>query len=149
MTVETFIKNIVTQTFEKLFNLDKLKFDSIAIQQNVIEDIISLAKENYPKEFLAFLDGEIKDKKLTINGLLYQEYNATQNTASPIFHFPGKTCYGSVHSHPGPSNTPSDADRTFFRKIGIINIIICRPFGQGDIKFYNHDGEEIIVDIEP
>jgi proteasome lid subunit RPN8/RPN11 len=148
MTVEKFIENIVTQALEKLFDLDKLKFDEIVILQDVVESIILLAKENYPKEFLAFLDGKIKDKKLVIDGLLYQEYSSTLNSAAPIFHFPDKTFYGSVHSHPGPSNRPSGADREFFRKIGIINMIISRPFRQEDIRFYNHDGEEIAVRIE-
>jgi hypothetical protein len=32
--------------------------------------------------------------------------------------------------------------------MGIINAIICKPFRQEDIRFYNHDGEEIIVEIE-
>jgi len=148
MSVEKFIKNILTQTFERLFDLDKLEFKSIIVTKEVIEDIILLAKENYPKEFLAFLDGKIKDKRLVIDGLLYQEYNATIDSAAPIFHFPDKTFFGSVHSHPGPNNRPSNADKKFFRKIGIVNIIICRPFRQEDIKFYNHDGEEIIVSIE-
>jgi len=52
-----------------------------------------------------------------------------------------------VHSHPSNSNKPSTADRQFFRKVGIINIIICNPYTVNNIKFYNNEGEEITVEI--
>jgi proteasome lid subunit RPN8/RPN11 len=149
MTIEQVIKKGLIKTFERLFDLDKFRFESIYIEQDVIEDIILLAKENYPKEFLAFLDGKIKDKKLIITGLLYQEYYASDRSAAPIFHFPDKSFYGSIHSHPGNSNRPSNADRQFFRKIGVINAIICMPYNLESIRFYNHEGEEINVKILP
>jgi proteasome lid subunit RPN8/RPN11 len=148
MTVEQFIKKGLTKTFERLFDLDKFKFENISFESEVVEDIISLAKENHPKEFVAFLDGQIEDKKLTITGLIYQEYNSNERSATPIFRFPNQTFYGSAHSHPGNSNKPSSADRQFFRKIGIINAIICQPYTHESIRFYNHEGEEIAVKIE-
>lgn len=147
MTVEQVIKKGLIKTFERLFDLDKFRFKSIYIEQDVVENIMLLAKENHPKEFLAFLDGEIKNEKLIITGLLYQEYYASDSSAAPIFHFPTNTFYGSVHSHPGYSNKPSSADRQFFRKIGIINMIICKPYSSDSIKFYNHEGEEINVEL--
>jgi proteasome lid subunit RPN8/RPN11 len=149
MTIEQIIKKGLAKTFEKLFDLDKFRFESISILAEVIENIILLAKENHPNEFVAFLDGKIEDKKLIITGLLYQEYNANENSAAPIFRFPNQTFYGSVHSHPGNSNRPSNADRQFFRKIGIVNMIICKPYSYDTIKFYNHEGEEIKVEIIP
>jgi proteasome lid subunit RPN8/RPN11 len=148
MSVEKYIKNALSKTFERLFDLDKQRFESITIEQDVVENIVILAKENSPKEFLAFLDGTIKNKKLVITSLLYQEYDASNSSAAPIFRFPNNTFYGSVHSHPGFSNKPSTADKQFFRKIGIINIIICKPYDINSIKFYNHEGEEIQVKIE-
>ena len=147
MTVETFIKNALKETLIKMFDLDKFSFDKVTIEQSVIENIIILARETHPKEFLAFLDGKIVDKTLIITGLLYQEYHSSENSAAPIFHFPDKTFYGSVHSHPGYNNSPSSADKQFFRKMGIINIIICKPYNPENIRFYNHQGEEIIVNI--
>lgn len=148
MSIEQLIKKGIIRTLEKLFDIDKLRFDSIHIEKDVIENIMLLAKENDPKEFLAFLDGKIENKRLNITGLIYQEYYASESSAAPIFHFPDKSFYGSVHSHPGNSNRPSQADRQFFSKIGIINIIICRPYAIENIRFYNHEGEEIDVEID-
>jgi len=147
MAVETFIKQFLKKTFSKMFDLDKFRFNKIYITEEVIENIVLLSKETHPKEFLAFLDGKITDNILIINGLLYQEYNSTINSASPIFHFPDKTFYGSIHSHPSYSNNPSVADKHFFRKMGIVNAIICMPYSNESIKFYNHEGEEIILKI--
>ncbi|MGV8141696.1 MAG: Mov34/MPN/PAD-1 family protein [Candidatus Woesearchaeota archaeon] len=148
MTAETFIKKLLKGLLENMFDLDKLRFNKVVIEKEVVENIILLSKQNHPKEFLAFLDGNIKNNRLTINGLLYQEYHASTESAAPIFHFPDKSFYGSVHSHPGYSNRPSSADRQFFSKIGIVNIIICRPYDLKSIRFYNHEGEEINVEIE-
>jgi proteasome lid subunit RPN8/RPN11 len=148
MTAETFIKNALKNLLERMFDLDKLRFNKIVIEQDVIENIILLARENHPNEFLAFIDGNIRNNRLNITGLLYQEYYATTESAAPIFHFPDKTFYGSVHSHPGYSNRPSNADRQFFRKIGIVNIIICKPYTLDSMRFYDHEGEEINVEIE-
>jgi len=147
MTVEQIIKKGLMKTIERLFDLDKFKFYSIYIEQDVIENIMLLAKENYPKEFLAFLDGQIKNKKLVITGLVYQEYYASDMSATPIFHFADKSFYGSIHSHPGLSNRPSSADKEFFGKIGVVNAIICKPYLQENIRFYNHEGEEINVEV--
>jgi len=147
MTIEQSIKKGLIKTFEKLFDLDKFKFDRISIKQDVIEDITLLASETHPKEFLAFLDGHVESKKLIITQLLYQEYYASNSSAAPIFRFPTNNFFGSVHSHPSNSNKPSTADRQFFRKVGIINIIICNPYTVNNIKFYNNEGEEITVEI--
>ncbi|MGV8087353.1 MAG: Mov34/MPN/PAD-1 family protein [Candidatus Woesearchaeota archaeon] len=147
MTIEKFIKDILKVTFEKMFDLDKFKFNNIVITQETTDNIITFAKNAHPKEFVAFLDGKIVNKTLTINKLLYQHYHSTKNSASPVFHFPDKTFYGSVHSHPGYNNEPSSADKEFFRKLGIIHIIICKPYTVNTIKAYNQDGEEININI--
>jgi proteasome lid subunit RPN8/RPN11 len=147
MTIETFIKNMVKKAVNKMFDLDKLRFNKIILTRELISNIQTMAKNAHPKEFLAFLDGKIIDNTLKITGLVYQEYNSNENSASPIFHFPDHTFYGSVHSHPNYNNKPSLADKRFFRKIGIINIIICNPYTSENIKIYNQDSEEINIEI--
>ena len=140
------IKAILTKFVEKLFDLDKLKFDKIQIRMDVIENMRDLSRQCYPKEFLGFLEGKIENNVLIIDKLMYQEFISNEYSAMPIFHFP-QTFYGSAHSHPSNNNRPSNEDRQFFRKVGIINIIICSPFGINNIRYYNHNGEEINIEI--
>jgi proteasome lid subunit RPN8/RPN11 len=141
-------KNLVIKGIEHLFDLDKHYFKEIIIYDTVVDDIIDFAKANYPKEFVAFFHGILKEGKLIIDGLEYSEFRSNESSATPIFHFADKSFYGSVHSHPGGSNRPSRADLQFFHKIGIVNAIICTPYAKETLRFYNHQGEEIIVKIQ-
>ena len=142
------IKEFLIKGIEKLFDLDKHYFNEILIEQDVVDDIIDFADANYPREFVAFFHGTIKDKKLIIDRLVYNEFNSTEGSATPIFHFPDKSFYGSVHSHPSGRNKPSRADLHFFRKTGIVNAVIGYPFTKDNIRFYDHEGVEINVTIQ-
>jgi proteasome lid subunit RPN8/RPN11 len=142
------IKDFLIKGIEKLFDLDKHYFNEILIENDVVENIIDFATANHPREFLAFFHGIIKDDKLIIDGLEYNEFSSDEVSATPIFHFPDKSFYGSVHSHPSGSSRPSRADLQFFRKTGIVNAIIGNPYTKEKIRFYDHDGREINVKIQ-
>jgi len=141
------LKDFFIKGMEKLFDLDKHYFNEILIESSVIEDIIDFAQANHPREFIAFFHGIINKDKLIINSLVYNEFNSDEGSATPIFHFPDKSFYGSVHSHPSGNNKPSRADRLFFRKTGIVNAIINYPYNIKTIKFYDHEGVDINVKI--
>ncbi len=49
--------------------------------------------------------------------------------------------YGSVHSHPGPSASPSDADLMTFSKNGYFHMIVCLPYSYETFKAYDRHGE--------
>lgn len=141
------LKDFFIRGMEKLFDLDKHYFNEIIIESSVIEDIINLVRANHPREAVSFFNGIIKDKKLIIDRLVYNEFNSDELSATPIFHFPDKSFYGSVHSHPSGNNRPSRADRHFFAKTGIVNAIISYPYTKNTIRFYDHNGVEINVKI--
>ena len=48
---------------------------------------------------------------------------------------------GSVHSHPGPSAMPSDADLMTFSKNGYFHMIVCLPYSLETFRAYNRYGE--------
>jgi proteasome lid subunit RPN8/RPN11 len=133
---------------DRLFGFEKYEFESIVVEKEVIDNIIELAKQTHPKEFVAFLEGKIKDKALTIYGLAYQEYEASTNATWSKINFPVMAnIVGSVHSHPGPSNRPSNADLNFFSKRGIVHMIIKMPYRQEDIQGYDLKGDKIVFDV--
>ena len=47
-----------------MFGLEKKKFSEVHIDHELIEEIIDIAKESYPNEFSAMLQGKIKDEFL-------------------------------------------------------------------------------------
>ena len=127
----------------KLFRNDDEEFHEVRIDREVLESVIYYSKKAYPNEFLAFFDGEIKNKVLYITGLIFLPGETSKTGA--VIHtelMPMNTKYfGSVHSHPGPSARPSDADLKTFSKYGYFHMIVCLPYSLETFKAYDRYGE--------
>jgi proteasome lid subunit RPN8/RPN11 len=50
---------------------------------------------------------------------------------------------GSVHSHPGNSALPSNADYQFFSKNGLVHFIIAEPYTEDSMVAYDIVGQPI------
>ncbi len=133
----------------KLLGNDDEEFREVRVDREVLESVIYYSKKAYPKEFLAFFDGEIKDKVLYITSLLFVPGETCETGA--VVHtelIPMTTKYfGSVHSHPGPSAMPSDADLTTFSRYGYFHMIVCLPYSLETFKAYDRYGQPIDYSI--
>jgi proteasome lid subunit RPN8/RPN11 len=112
------------------------------IKKTLIEDACNAAKNYYPKEFMCFLGGEKKTQ--TIKEIVLMPTENTEESASineNVIPF-DETIIGTIHSHPGTSNKPSQEDKKFFKKY-LINAIICKPFETTNTAFYSEKGKEI------
>jgi proteasome lid subunit RPN8/RPN11 len=128
----------------RFLEIDKFVYNQIFISRSVIYQIMEFAKNNYPKEFVAFLKGKITNKRLIINDLVYQHFQSSIYSASIQNRLPlSREIYGTVHSHPSYSNVPSSQDLEFFGKNGTLHLIICKPFNLAGIKAYNALGKEM------
>ena len=129
----------------KLFGNKDEEFGEVRVDRQVLESVIYYSKKAYPNEFLAFFDGEIKDKILYITGLIFLPGETCETGA--VVHtelLPMNTKYmGSVHSHPGPSASPSDADLRTFSKNGYFHMIVCLPYSFQTFKSYDRYGEHL------
>lgn len=127
----------------KLLGNKDEEFHEVRVDREVLESAIFYSKESYPKEFLAFFDGEIRDKVLYITGLIFLPGERSERSA--IIHtelIPMNTKYmGSVHSHPGPSARPSDADLVTFSRHGYFHMIVCLPYSLETFKAYDRYGQ--------
>ncbi|MBE6506149.1 MAG: Mov34/MPN/PAD-1 family protein [Methanobrevibacter sp.] len=127
----------------KIFNSDDVEeFDEICVDREVLDAVIYYAKQSYPNEFLAFFDGEIKDRKLYILALIFVpgETGSTGAVVHTEMLPPTMKYWGSVHSHPGPSAQPSGADLKTFSKHGIFHMIVCLPYSYATFKAYDKYG---------
>ena len=128
----------------KLFGNDE-EFEEVRVDREVLESVIYYSKKAYPNEFLAFFDGQIKDKILYITSLLFIPGETCETGA--VVHtelIPMTTKYfGSVHSHPGPSAMPSDADLKTFSKYGYFHMIVCLPYSFDTFKSYDRYGQPL------
>ena len=129
--------------FSKILGNKDEEFREVRVDREVLESVIYYSKKSYPMEFLAFFDGEIKDKILYITGLIFLPGERSETSA--IIHtemLPMNTKYmGSVHSHPGPSARPSDADLRTFSKNGYFHMIVCLPYSLETFKSYDRYGQ--------
>ncbi len=137
------------KTLSKLLGNNK-KIEEVWIDEKVVEEIIKIAINADPKEFVALLSGDIENSILKITGLIFLPFEASDTSAvMQVFMMPMTVnAVGSVHSHPGPSNQPSNADLSFFGKNGYFHMIICRPYSQATIQAYDAFGTPMTFTIK-
>jgi proteasome lid subunit RPN8/RPN11 len=129
----------------KLFGNEGEEFNEVRVDREVLDSVIYYSKKAYPNEFLAFFDGQIKDKILYITGLIFLPGETCETGA--VVHtelIPMNTRYmGSVHSHPGPSARPSDADLMTFSRHGYFHMIVCLPYSLQTFRSYDRYGDPL------
>ncbi|MGN0093951.1 MAG: Mov34/MPN/PAD-1 family protein [Methanobrevibacter sp.] len=128
---------------------DSNTFNKVCVDREVLESVIYYAKKAYPHEFLSMLDGLIKDNALYITGLIFIP-GETSDTGA-VLHYdqlpPNTKFYGTVHSHPGPSAMPSDADLETFSKRGFFHMIVRLPYTIETFKAYDKGGNPMDFEI--
>ncbi|MDR2831105.1 MAG: Mov34/MPN/PAD-1 family protein [Methanobrevibacter sp.] len=133
----------------KIFNSSDFDFNEVNVYDEVINSILDYSKGSNPNEFMALFDGKINNKVLTITGLIFLPIESSYEGAIMNTGMLPVTIknWGSVHSHPGPSASPSNTDLISFAKIGVFHMIICQPYRVEDIRAYNKYGENISYKI--
>ena len=119
---------------------------NIKISWDLIDGINESARACYPQEFLCLTrhNNGIIDEMLLIPGTVYGDSHSFINLwMSPI----NMQISGTVHSHPGYSNEPSDDDLDFFSNWGGIHIITCQPYDRSSWKVYDSNGYELEPDM--
>jgi proteasome lid subunit RPN8/RPN11 len=112
---------------------------AFAITKEALHMINQAAQETFPNEFVAALRAEegVISELLLLPGTLQGGDSAIlQLHMLPVDY----TVVGTVHSHPGPSNRPSDADRALFSRFGYVHIITCLPYNESSWRAYGLDG---------
>ncbi|OPX60807.1 MAG: Mov34/MPN/PAD-1 family protein [Methanobacterium sp. PtaB.Bin024] len=120
-------------------------FQEILIDREVVDEIIQIARQSHPLEFMAMLEGKIHEGVLKVEGLVFLPgETSNQSAVMKTFMMPMTTeTVGSVHSHPIPNATPSTADLHFFAKNGLFHLIIAQPYTEESMIGYDTFGEMI------
>ncbi|MEM2918986.1 MAG: Mov34/MPN/PAD-1 family protein [Candidatus Altiarchaeota archaeon] len=117
------------------------------IRKSALEFALNASKNFYPKEFSGLLRGNKKEIKeiLILPGTIFGEnFSMQRRDMVPI----DKTIIGSIHSHPGKNFLPSNEDLKFFKRTGILHIIVSYPYESiEDVHAYDQNGTPVNLEI--
>jgi proteasome lid subunit RPN8/RPN11 len=119
----------------------------LRIDGGLLDAINEAAVQTYPNEFVAALRAEkgVINELLMLPGTISGERSGILQLHMLPIDF---SVVGSVHSHPGHSARPSDADLSLFSHFGSVHIITCLPFDRTSWRAYNLRGERIELKVE-
>lgn len=115
------------------------------ITKKCLELILECSKSNYPNEFGGLLRIDLQKKDTIIEVVILP--GTVSGNSHAIFRMHmlpiDFSIVGTVHSHPSPSASPSDADLHLFSKHGKVHIIVAHPFNDTSWKAYDLNGNEV------
>jgi len=116
------------------------------VSRDLLEMVFEASKDSHPYEFGALLrrNHGVIDEVLLLPGTI----SGTESALFRLHMLPiDHTVAGSVHSHPSPHPTPSNADIQFFGRLGDVHIICAYPYDMSSWRAYNRKGEPIEVEV--
>ncbi len=116
------------------------------IYVELVDAFNEAARSVYPEEFLSMIreDDGIISEMVLIPGTVYGDsHSFLSDWMAPV----DFSLVGTVHSHPGNSNEPSEDDLQYFSNYGGVHIITCMPFDRGSWKAYNSKGETLDLEL--
>jgi proteasome lid subunit RPN8/RPN11 len=117
-----------------------------AIDIGFIDGFNDSARSVYPEEFLCMsreIDGVLSEMIMLPGTVFGDSHSFLSQWMSPIDY----SIAGTVHSHPGFSNRPSEADLDFFSNMGGVHIITCQPYDRTSWVAYDSRGEPLELEI--
>lgn len=116
----------------------------IQIKKQLLEAILELCRNAHPREVGGLLLGKrtVGDYVL-LPGKFYNFSIYIWMDRIPIY----PDLAGTFHSHPSPSNRPSQADLNLFGEIGTKHLVIAYPYDLNSIRAYDSLGKDIKVKL--
>lgn len=135
---------------DRLFGTKKRPLRRIVVDPGVLDDVLGAAETSHPREFSALLEGTIDGDTLRITSYVLPHSTKGQTSVVMKLGLLPSTMQtlGSIHSHPGASAVPSEADIRFFGKSGLVHFIMARPYSRSTVKGYDRWGREIEFHVE-
>jgi proteasome lid subunit RPN8/RPN11 len=116
------------------------------ISRGLLDLTLRIGLDLHPNEFAGVLreeDGVISELNL-LPGTVSNEHSAQLLIdMMPI----DLHRAGSVHSHPSGGLRPSDADLSFFPRVGRYHLIVGEPYGSEDWRCYHADGSPASIEV--
>ncbi len=113
----------------------------LRIKRAILEGLLDAAKNTYPNEFFALLGSRnrngVIDEVVVVPAVFGKQHAIVKGRIPVDF-----SIIGSVHSHPGRSNMPSQADIRSFPSFGKVHFIISFPFNIENVNVVDLRGKK-------
>ncbi len=124
---------------------------SLEIEEPVVRGLLLGSENLFPDEFIALLQGEIREARgervVCARQLLLAplaQFGPDSSSFSPLNLPLTSHVVGSFHSHPSPNSAyPSRQDRFFFASFGAAHLIACPPFTVASLAAFSPRGSPI------
>jgi proteasome lid subunit RPN8/RPN11 len=122
---------------------------AVLFSQGLLQEVLSGAKNLYPKETILLLRGRKRKDVIEITELVVPPLATYgRGFADVKLHMLPMdfSIVGLLHSHPSGNLTPSSTDLNHF--VGRILVIVGFPFlDERNVAVYNRDGEKLLLRI--
>lgn len=122
----------------------------ILFPEETFKGLLDYAREMHPREVLLLLRGERRGENLLVKDFLIPPFNVQGEgfaSFSPWFLPLDASIYGTVHSHPSGSLTPSPEDYNHF--YGRIMIIVAYPYRSlENVAAYNKERQRLPINLQ-
>ncbi len=120
----------------------------VKIKKQTLQALVVAAQNTYPHEFIALL-GRREKKSSVIDEFIILPATFGETFSSIRLDLLPYTsgAIGSVHSHPGPSASPSRGDLAAFRAMGEIHLIIAYPFSFESVRAFDASGKQLQLEV--
>jgi proteasome lid subunit RPN8/RPN11 len=120
----------------------------LTIKQDILSEMLELAKETHPKEIILLIKGNRTQDTYNVTEYAFPPYGVGGKgfSAFPIRMLPiDFSMIGTAHSHPSGKLKPSIGDH--HNHYGRTMMIMARPYTEKDVAVYSKNGEKIQLKV--
>lgn len=116
------------------------------ISTDLLDLLLEVGKDRHPYEFA----GVIMEEEGILQELFLLPGTVSSEESASLFYdmMPLDThVAGSAHSHPNGVLIPSNADLSFFPRVGRYHLIVGFPYSREDWRCYRANGEPVALEV--
>lgn len=116
------------------------------IRMDLLDLLLEMGKDRHPYEFAGVImeEGGLMEEFFLLPGTVSSNESASLSyDMMPL----DTHVAGSAHSHPNGNLLPSDADLSFFPRIGRYHLIVGYPYTRDDWRCYRADGTPCAMEV--
>lgn len=118
----------------------------LGISMDLLDLLLEIGKDRHPYEFAGVImeeEGLLRELFLLPGTVSSEESASLYYDMMPL----DPHVAGSAHSHPNGILSPSNADLSFFPRVGRYHVIVGYPYTRDNWRCYRADGKPVALEV--